>query len=160
MPYSQYVAGREPPSLADRILAHSQTIPLSLLSFIFGLLIVVSITTDIEISRSLAESEPFVMAAVAAPLVAGPPAIIHGALNPGLRMRPLTAMALERAGSIATGAGAAAFALGILLSGNTLAIGTALVTTAVSLAFLLQALALKLTEVRVKARRDAEITGG
>lgn len=160
MPYTQYVAGREPPSIADRIMANSKTTPLSLMSFLFGVLIIFSVPGDFDISLSLSQSNTIVMLTVATPLTIGPPATLWGALNPGLRMRPLTAMALECAGSIATGAGVAAFALGILLSGNTLALGTALVTAAVSLAFLLQALALKLTEVRVKARRDPEATGG
>lgn len=156
MPYSQCIAGREPPSILDRLLAHAQSITLSLLTFSFGVLILLTAIADLNISRSLANAHGLVIATIAVPLLAGPPAIIWGSLNPRLRLQPLTAMMLERAGSIATGAGVAAFALGIVFSGNTLALGTGLITTSVAAAFWLRAVALWVTDKRVRQRLDAE----
>lgn len=160
MPHSHYVPGHEPPSFGDRILAHAMTVPLALLTFVFGVMILASIVTPIEVSRSLSEADPFVVGAVAAPLVAGSPAVIWGALNPGWRLRPLTAMAIEQAGVIAVAGGSAAFSLGVLFSGNTLAIGTMVVTFGVVAAFALRAFALRLMQKRVRARQEADAHGG
>lgn len=158
---SQYIPGHEPPNLPDRILAHPFILPQSAMCFMFGLMIFLSGFTDITISRSLDDASMWVILAVSLPLMGGAPAAAYGAINPGYKMSRLTAMAVERIGNTGVGTGILAFGVGIILSGNTFAIGTALLVSGIASGFLLRALALWFSERRVEAHLENQRpTGG
>lgn len=155
MPHSQYEARREPPGFFDRVLIHPFTVFISLASLVMGVAVLATVFSGGEVSRALSEMPIITQVSVAVPLIAGPPIVITGALNLGQRMSRLTAMAVERVGCILIAAGWLGYCLAVFASSNPFAILSLATTIGVGNGFAARALALWLTERRV--RRVMEI---
>lgn len=160
MPNSHYVPGREPPSLVDRLLGTSRSTALNIGLAIIGALVIASAIGDIEVSRTLSESEPLVSAAIGALLTVGGTLATIGEINPGYRMRQTRARIIEQIGSILVASGALAFAAGILLAGNRLALASVVIILAISIGWLLWVLAIHLSLKRIGERCEAELLEG
>ena len=157
MPSSPYVAAHEPPSLGDRLLQHPYTLVLSLVAFSLGVQIVVSVfVPEFIVSRAIEAEDTWTKVAMSAPLLAGGPVSIYGAINPGHRMSRVKAWAVEKYGDAAVGAGWLAFGSSVALSGNTFGLFTAQVLIGLGAAYMVRLAACIISERRVRQVLKAE----
>lgn len=156
MPHSQYVTGREPPVLVDRILAHSFVVTLGLAGFLLSILLLLSIHPNIVVSRSLDGMHGLVILTLAAALAVGSTMIYRGALFTKCTWSTLDAMRVEMSGCIASSLAWFAFSFSVLFSGNPYGIITIVITAGVGWGFCFHAAALLLSRMRIERRREAE----
>lgn len=157
MPSSPYVAAHEPPSLCDRIMQHPYTLVLSLVAFSLGAQIIISIfVADFVVSRAIEESDTWTTVAMSAPLLAGGPISVIGAINPGHRMSRVKAWAIEKFGDASVGAGWLAFGSAVAFSGNTFGLFTAQVLIGLGVAYMVRVVACVVSERRVRQALKVE----
>lgn len=101
MPHSRYIAGHEPPSVADRLLSHPFTLPLAVISLAVGVQVIIAALSGLTISRALSEAPIITQLLVGIPLIVGAPTSLAGALHLRRSMSRLTAMSVERMGCTA-----------------------------------------------------------
>lgn len=156
MPHSQYVPGHEPPSLWDRVLAHSFVVTLGVAGLLISILLLLSLHPGIVISRALDGVHGIVIVILAAALSLGSVMAGRGAVFHKCSWSKLDAMREEMTGCIAASLAWLAFSFSVLASGNPFGTITILITAGVGWGYGFHAGALYLSRRRIIQRREAE----
>lgn len=156
MPHSQYIPGQEPPSLVDRILAHSFVVTLGFAGILIAILLMASLHPAVVISRALDGIHGAAIVALAAALAVGSVMAFRGAVFHKCTWSKLDAMREEMTGCIAASLAWFAFSISVLLSGNPYGVVTILITAGVGWGYAFHAGALHLSRRRILRRREAE----
>lgn len=155
MPHSQYVPGSSPPTTWDRVLFNPYGTALGLMAIILGPVVLISTFTGLEVSNALAQTHTGMRLLISGGLALGGALTLFGIFHPRKRVSELQAMIIELLGTIPLATGAFAYGVGVIGSGNNLAIVTIIVTLGVGSAYLLRGWGLYKSEGRVRAHLEA-----
>lgn len=165
MPHSQYVAGNESPSVADRVIAHAFVIIFGAFALFAGVGIIVAALTGGEISRSLAGTHVIANLLIGSFLIAGSPVSIYGALNlprrrkrgqPRTRMGRTEAMFVQMIGLVALAIGWLTYSITVVVSWNPYAVIAAGLGISVTLVYALLSYGLRVSIRRLDAQQEAD----
>lgn len=161
MPYSHYMATREPPTLRDRFYFDPLGIAVAASSGTICALLVLSAIPGVVGSRSLEGLHWSALALIAAAMLVGSLRYLHGAMAPRKSWSKLDIMRVTRGGAVALSCAWGGYSLAILWSGNSAYAIVLIITGLVAVGYAGKARSLHLSERTARTWAEAgQASGG
>lgn len=152
MPHRHYVPKSDPPSLADRLLAHTYVAVLGAMSILLGTWVTVGALTGVMVFRALEDAPPVVRIVAGVPLIVGGLISVYSVVKYSDRTKRLKDMEIERYGATILSCAWFAYAVAIALGGLDRIPPGSLISLAISVSFGLGAISLFFSERRIVQR--------